>query len=116
MNVLFSKEKWSEAKRDPVMCSEAGEKNEVKAHNAYCSKTSFVVRAFGLVVNPSLTLLGASPDGIVEDPSQKCIGLLEIKCPFTRHFSTVEEACSDPNFFVTIMNDKVILKQERKLH
>ena len=63
------------------MCSEAGEKNEVKARNAYCSKISFVVRAFGLVVNPSLTWLGASPDGIVEDPSQKCIGLFEIKCP-----------------------------------
>ena len=43
MNVLFSKEKWSEAKGDPVMCSEAGEKNEVKACNAYCSKISFVV-------------------------------------------------------------------------
>ena len=63
------------------------------------------MRAFGLVVNPSLTWLGASPDGIVE-----------VKCPFTRHFNTVEEAYSDPSFFATIMNDKVILKQEHKLH
>ena len=34
------------------------------------------MRACGLVVNPSLPWLGASPDGIVEDPSLKGLGLL----------------------------------------
>ena len=31
-----------------------GLQNEIKAYNAYCSKTSFVTHACGLVVNPSL--------------------------------------------------------------
>ena len=50
-----------------------GLQNEVKACNAYCSKTGFVVRTCGLVVNPSLPCLDASPDGLVEDPLQKML-------------------------------------------
>ena len=91
-----------------------GLQNEVKARNSYCSQTGFVIRTCGLVVNPSLPWLGASPDGLVEDPSQKCFGLLEIKCPYIHRFSTVQEACSDPSFFATVRNDKVTLKQEHK--
>lgn len=91
-----------------------GLQNEVKACNAYCSKTGFMVCTCGLVVNPSLPWLGASPDGLVKDPSEKGFGLLEIKCPFTHCFSTVEAACSDPSFFATITNGKVTLKQDHK--
>ena len=76
-----------------------GFQNEAKARNAYCSKTGFMVRTCGLVVNPSFPWLGASPDGLVKDPSEKSVGLLEMKCPFTHRFSTVEEACSDTSFF-----------------
>ena len=83
--------------------------------------------------------LGASPDGVVEDPSMKRLGLLEIKCTFTHRFSTVEEACSDPGFFAMkctfthhfsiveeacsnpgffamITDDKVALKREHKYY
>ena len=70
----------------------------LKDHSVYCSKMGFVVCTCGLVINPSLPWLGASPDGLVEDPSEKCVGLLQIKCPFTYCFSTVEEACIDPSF------------------
>ena len=91
-----------------------GFQNEAKARSAYCTKTGFVVHTCGLVVNPSLPWLGASPDGLVEDPSEKCVGLLEIKCPFTYRFSTVEEACIDPKFFETIANGQVTLKQDHK--
>jgi len=91
-----------------------GLQNEVKARNAYCSKTGFVVRTCGLVVNPSFPWLGTSPDGLVEDPSMKCFGLLEIKCPYTHRFSTIEEACSDPSFFASIINGNVTLKQDHK--
>ena len=93
-----------------------GLQNESKARNAYCSKTGFVTRTCGLVVNPSLPWLGASPDGVVEDPSMKYLGLLEIKCPFTHRFSTVEKACSDPVFFAMITDDKVALKREHKYY
>ena len=83
--------------------------NETKARSAYCTKMGFMVRTCGLVVNPSLPW-----HGLVEDPSEKCVGLLEIKCPFTYHFFTVEEACIDPNFFATITNGQVTLKQDHK--
>ena len=91
-----------------------GFQNEAKARNAYCSKTGFMVRTCGLVVNPSFPWLGASPDGLVKDPSEKSVGLLEIKCPFTHRFSTVEEACSDTSFFATITDGQVTLKEDHK--
>jgi len=91
-----------------------GLQNEIKAQNAYSSITGFVVHTCGLVVNPSFPWLGASPDGLVKDPLLECFGLLEIKCPFTHRFCSVEEACSDPNFFACITNETVTLKQEHK--
>ena len=90
-----------------------GFQNEAKARNAYCSKTGFMVCTCGLVVNPSFPWLGASPDGLVKDPSEKSVGLLEIKCPFTHRFSTVEEACSDTSFFATITDGQVTLRKIR---
>lgn len=70
----------------------------MKAHNAYCSKTGFIVHTCGLVINPSLPRVGASPDGMVKDPSEEGFGLLEIKCPYAHCFATVEAACIDSNF------------------
>ena len=80
-----------------------GIQNEVKARNAYCSRTGFTVHRCGLVVNPSVPWLGASPDSLVKDSAeQNSFGLLEIKCPYTQCFSTVEDACSDSSFFAKI--------------
>ena len=92
-----------------------GIKNEVKARNAYCSRTGFTVYKCGLVVNPSVPWLGASPDGLVKDPAeQNSFGLLEIKCPYTQRFSTVEDACSDSSFFAEIKSGSVTLKENHK--
>ena len=55
--------------------------------------------------------LGASPADLV---SEEGFGLLEIKCPFTHCFATVEAACSDPNYFATITNNQVTVKQYHK--
>ena len=54
---------------------------QIKARNIYVSDTDFTVDLCGLVMNPSLPWLGASPDGIVHDPLEPSVGLLEIKCP-----------------------------------
>ena len=69
-----------------------GRENEVQARNAYISSTGLMVRLCGLVVNPTLPCLGASPDGLVHDPLETSFGILEIKCPYTYCLSTVEEA------------------------
>jgi len=97
----------------PVQISH-GVQNEIKAHNAYCSRTGLSVRKCGLVINPSLPWLGTSPDGLVKDTTEQSFGLLEIKCPYTYRLSTVEDACSDPNFFASIKNDVVTLKETHK--
>ena len=60
--------------------------NEIKAYNAYCSKTGFMVRTCRLFANPSLPWVGASPDGLVKDPSAESFGFLEITCPFMHIF------------------------------
>jgi len=72
------------------------------------------VRKCGLVINPSLPWLGASPDGLVKDITEQSFGLLEIKCPYIYRLSTFEDACSDLNFFATIKNDVVTLKETHK--
>ena len=92
-----------------------GIKNEVKATNAYCSRTGFTVHKCGLLVNPSVPWIGAYPDGLVKDPAERnSFGLLEIKCPCTQRFSTVEDACSDSSFFAEIKSGLVTLKENHK--
>lgn len=52
-------------------------------------------------VNPSLPYLAASPDGKIFDPlSDNCFGLLEIKCPLAKRSDTLEQAASDPHFYL----------------
>jgi len=69
----------------------------------------------GLVTNPSLPWLGASPDGKISDSSEDSIGLLEIKCLYTHRLSRVEDAVtSDPRFFAELNNGKVTLKRDHK--
>ena len=55
-----------------------GRENEVKARNAYISSTGLMVHLCGLVVNPTLPWLGASPDGLVLNPLATSFGTLEI--------------------------------------
>ena len=63
-----------------------------KAYTAYASKehTDLRVQECGLIVDPKMPFLGASPDGLV---SCKCCGkgVIETKCPFT-----VKDGLTDP--------------------
>lgn len=45
-----------------------GRDSEAKARNAYIDNTGRAVRECGLVINPTLPWLGASPDGLIFDP------------------------------------------------
>ena len=92
-----------------------GHECEIKARNAYVHKTGLTVRACGLVVNPTFPWLGASPDGLVHDPLEASVGLLEIKCPYTYRLCTVQEATSDSKFFANMGDDgTVALKRTDK--
>ena len=71
----------------------------------------FTVYETGLVVNPSLPFLGASPDGKVFDPTEvEPFGLLEIKAPFTWRNNSFLEACQDNNFTCHVVDGQPWLK------
>ena len=54
----------------------------------------------GVIINPSWSFLGASPDGAVYDPLniQQPYGFLEVKCPYSVKNVTPTEACSHSGF------------------
>lgn len=63
-----------------------GTDQEPAARLAYEFETGSVVEEVGLVDHPTITMTGASPDGLVGD-----LGLVEIKCPNTAtHLDTFE--------------------------
>lgn len=53
-----------------------GTDNEPLARAAYEARTGALVEEVGLIIHPTITEAGASPDGMVDAD-----GLLEIKCP-----------------------------------
>lgn len=62
------------------------------------------VHGCGLIVNPAMSFLGATPDGKV--CHQGNTGIMEIKCPYSARDVTVKEAIDTvPNFFMNIVND-----------
>ena len=87
-----------------------GKQNEIIARTLYVNEMQrknqkFTVYEAGLVINPSLPFLGASPDGKVFDPTDRDrFGLLEIKAPYTWKNCTFLEACPDENFICHIVD------------
>ena len=59
--------------------------SEETAREAYEAFTGFDVKEAGLYVHQGINWLGASPDGLIDDPNEEGKGLLEIKCPRTVH-------------------------------
>ena len=49
------------------------------------------------------------PDGVVSEESR--IKAIEIKCPFSQKYKTVEEACHEKSFFMHFVNGKPKLKE-----
>ncbi len=76
-------------------------------------KTDLVVAPSGVIVNPSYSFLGASPDGAVYDPSNvnEPYGFLEIKCPYSCRNVTPMDACSNREFYCTVSGGKMLLKE-----
>lgn len=59
-----------------------GLKLEADAICEYCQIKRVNHFPCGLVIHPDAPWLGASPDGIIFDPSEPCpFGLIEMKCP-----------------------------------
>ena len=66
----------------------------------------------GFMISESYPFLGASPDGVIYDPSvTNPFGLLEIKCPYAIRNKTPTEAGSSSSFFCELKDNKLRLKQ-----
>ena len=95
-----------------------GHLHEVHVRNAYTTylldkhKNATVMRT-GLHIDPKHNWIGASPDGIVNDPSsvEDPRGLLEIKCPASAESTSLEELCGTSNFFLKYVDGKFHLKK-----
>ena len=72
------------------------------------------VRETGLVLQPKLFWLAASPDGLVSDKSiedVRQIGLIEIKCPRSKTNSKINDLVHDQSFYVKY-EDGVPVKED----
>ena len=79
-------------------------------------KRHLIVQETGIVINPCIFWLGASPDGLVYDSnSVEPVDLLEIKCPEQKKNSTPEEAMADEKFYGKLVNGKPVLKSSHHL-
>ena len=92
-----------------------GQSNESKAAERYAEYMNAGgnnVQVFhcGVVISNTMPWIAASPDRKVIDKVFG-FGLIEIKCPFTLRNLTPEEACADPNFFVTLSMASLNLKK-----
>ena len=70
------------------------------------------IRETGIVIQPNLYWLAASPDGLVKDSNNNPnIGLLEIKCPKSKRNSTPQELLGDQSFYIGIYDGQPYLKK-----
>ena len=58
----------------------------------------------GLIINPELPWIGASPDGMVTCTCHGD-GVLEMKCQFNSKDCSLTESCKDPSFCLVMGED-----------
>ena len=74
-----------------------------------------MVSPSGFLINPLYSFLGASPNGVVHDPSNidEPIGFVEIKCLYSTRNLTPTEAAHTPGF-CCVINDSGDLELKEK--
>jgi len=90
-----------------------GYDNEQQALSYYCqqmiSHANFTCETSGLVINPELPHMGATPDGMIHCD---CCGdgVVEVKCPFCARECASLKECVDSRFCLEDSNGKLQLK------
>ena len=74
-------------------------------------KHNIDVRETGVVVQPKLFWLAASPDGLISEKTDAGIGLIEIKCPKTKKDCSPAEIVNDAKFHIALVDGKTSLKK-----
>jgi hypothetical protein len=75
----------------------------------------FMMEKSGLVVNPEIPFMAASPDSVV---TCDCCGrgVVEVKCPYSHRKATLEEAMQDKNFCLEMGPLGFALKQNHQYY
>lgn len=98
LNEAFGKALISDKNIDHLEAVKHGRLHEKQVVDLYLQlKTNAHVYRPGLVVHPYAAHLGASPDGIVYEENSG-YGVLEIKCPYSKKYSTLSGAIRTKNF------------------
>ena len=108
-------------KRPPgaVAALDWGRSHEDTAREAYMNSNTggdtYHIDRTGIHICTEHPWLAASPDGLVEDPSEvegRNQGILEIKCPYSARTLTPEAACQELNRFCSnLVDGRVSLKK-----
>ena len=91
---------------------EAVAKQKFFDYMTYVLKRNVMIRETGLVVQPNLFWLGASPDGLFFDSLCEEPILIEIKCPYSKRHLSPSELLQDDKFYVFEKNDVTYLKKD----
>ena len=85
-----------------------GINNEDAAKEKYCFiiMRNVKIREVGIIIQTKPFWLGASPDGVIFDKQNiPHIGLLEIKFPYTKRNSSIEDIVNDNKFYIGLTPD-----------
>lgn len=92
----------SEKKKRYVPAIQWGKEHETQALGFYMEDTAknhflFTCKSSGFFISPDYPFIGTSPDAVVEC---SCCdkGCVEVKCPYTKRFQSVNEIAQDENF------------------
>ena len=90
-------------------------REKFEKYMTYSLKRKVKLRETGIVVQPYLFWLAASPYGLISDQNEEFPGLIEIKCPKTKRNSSPKTLLDDEKFYVgKDKNGKPFLKKEHK--
>lgn len=94
-----------ESNLDGVRAISWGRENEAAARNAFEAKYNTKVLPCGLFLSAD-GLLGASPDGVLDD-----VSIVEIKCPYKWRNISIKDACKYMDFFLSDSDGDLSLKR-----
>ena len=99
-----------------TVATKYGVNNEAAAITQYEILRGVHVHQCGLVINPAIPFLGASPDSLVCDSLQ--VGMVEVKCPYTARDMTPGSASGRiKDFFLELspMTGELTLKRDHSI-
>ena len=84
--------------------------HEHDAIQQYMVATGAEVEECGVFLNEDYPFLATSPDGIIKLGSQE-FGIVEVKCPYKHRDSSIQLACQDSAFYLSIDGNQATLKR-----